>query len=221
MSTPTFRNPQHGGNNTVLTRAVVLQEAQFRAGFESVQVRHRPPQTMNKKEYEVKTREEFREYMVKRIDRRKYNLEYFTGLFYSVRTYAETHTLTVAKIILISGMDKKTFYEAKNGKYDDSLAMYLYKEQIEEEDAEIVDGLPMHEGVILLPPSEIIEKLYLMLEDKLTEEMLNSKNMPQVTSRIFLKKAVFGYSDQPQTVNQTNILQISDAQLDLAEKLLK
>ena len=176
---------------------------------------------MGKKEYEMKTREEFREYMVKRIDRRKYNLEYFTGLFYSVRSYAETHTLTVAKIILISGMDKKTFYEAKNGKYDDSLAMYLYKEQIEEDDAEIVDGLPMHEGVILLPPSEIIEKLYLILEDRLTEEMLNSKNMPMVTSRIFLKKAVFGYSDQPQTVNQTNILQISDAQLDLAEKLLK
>ena len=217
--TPTFRNPQHGGNNTVLTRAVVLQEAQFRAGFESVQVRHRPPQAMNKKEYEVKTREEFRDYMVRRIDQRKYDLEYFTGLYYNVLSYRKT--LTVAKIILISGMDRKTFYEAKNGKYDDSLAMYLYKENIEETDAELVDGLPMHNGVILLPPSEIIEKLYLMMEDRITEEMLETKSMPQVTARIFLKKAVFGYSDQPQTVNQTNILQISDSQLDLADRLLK
>jgi hypothetical protein len=121
----------------------------------------------------------------------------------------------------MSGMDKKTFYQAKNGKYDDSLAMYLYKEGIEETDAEMVDGLPVHNGVILLPPSELIEKIYLILEDKITEEMLAAKNMPQVTSRIFLKKAVFGYTDQPQTVNQTNVLQISEGQFDLAEKLLK
>lgn len=174
---------------------------------------------MNKSEYEVKKREEFREYMVKRVDRRKYNLEYFTSLYYNVMAYRDS--LTVAKIILISGMDRKTFYEAKNGKYDDSLAMYLYKEEIEESEAEMVDGLPMHNGVILLPPSEIIEKLYLIMEDRITEEMLESKNMPQVTSRIFLKKAVFGYSDQPQTINQTNVLNISDGQFDLAEKLLK
>lgn len=174
---------------------------------------------MNKSEYEVKKREEFREYMVKRVDRRKYNLEYFTSLYYNVMAYRDS--LTVAKIILISGMDRKTFYEAKNGKYDDSLAMYLYKEEIEESEAEIVDGLPMHNGVILLPPSEIIEKLYLIMEDRITEELLESKNMPQVTSRIFLKKAVFGYSDQPQTINQTNVLNISDGQFDLAEKLLK
>lgn len=174
---------------------------------------------MNKSEYEVKKREEFREYMVKRVDRRKYNLEYFTSLYYNVMAYRDS--LTVAKIILISGMDRKTFYEAKNGKYDDSLAMYLYKEEIEESDAEMVDGLPMHNGVILLPPSEIIEKLYLIMEDRITEELLESKNMPQVTSRIFLKKAVFGYSDQPQTINQTNVLNISDGQFDLAEKLLK
>ena len=174
---------------------------------------------MNKKEYEMKTRDDFREYMVKRIDQRKYNLEYFTGLYYNVLAYK--NTLTVAKLILISGMDKRTFYKAKNGEYDDSLAMYLYKEGIEESEAEIVDGLPMHNGVILLPPSEIIEKLYLIMEDRITEEMLESKNMPQVTSRIFLKKAVFGYTDQPQTVNQTNILQISDSQLDMADRLLK
>ena len=172
-----------------------------------------------KKEYEMKTREEFREYMVRRIDQRKYNLEFFTGLYYDVLSYGKT--LTVAKIILISGMDKKTFYKAKNGEYDDSLAMFLYKEGIEESEAEIVDGLPVYKGIILLPPSEIIEKLYLIMEDRITEEMLEAKNMPQVTSRIFLKKAVFGYSDQPQTVNQTNILQISDNQLDLADRLLK
>lgn len=169
---------------------------------------------------EMEKREEFREYMVRRIDRRKYNLEYFTSLYYNVLSYAQEHTMSVAQIILLSGMDKKTFYQAKNGKYDDSLAMYLYKEDITEDEAQIVDGLPMHEGVILLPPSEIIEKLYLIMEAKITEEMLAAKNMPQVTSRIFLKKAVFGYSDQPQTINQTNVLNISDTQFDLAEKLL-
>lgn len=176
---------------------------------------------MNKKEYAAEKYEEFREYMVRRVDRRKYNLEFFSGLFYDVLSYARDHTLTVAKIILMSGMDKKAFYQAKNGKYDDSLAMYLWKEGIEETDAEMVDGLPVHNGVILLPPSELIEKIYLILEDKITEEMLAAKNMPQVTSRIFLKKAVFGYTDQPQTVNQTNVLQISEGQFDLAEKLLK
>ena len=159
--------------------------------------------------------------MIKRVDRRKYNLEYFSGLFYDVCSYARENTLTIAKVILISGMDRSTFYAAKNGKYDDSLAMYLYKEGIEESDAEMVDGLPVHNGVILLPPSEIIEKIYLILEDKITEEMLHAKNMPQVTSRIFLKKAVFGYSDQPQTVHQTNVLNITEGQLDLADKLLK
>lgn len=176
---------------------------------------------MGKRELEKAKHEEFRDYMVRRIDTRKYNLEYFTGLFYSVMEYAKEHTMSVARMILISGMDKRTFYRAKSGEYDDSLAMYLYKEGIEESDAEIVDGLPMYKGVILLPPSEIIEKLYLIMEAKVTEELLSAKNMPQVTSRIFLKKAVFGYSDQPQTVNQTNVLNISDATFDLAEKLLK
>ena len=175
---------------------------------------------MNKKEYAAEKYEEFRDYMVRRVDRRKYNLEFFSGLFYDVLSYSRGHTLTVAKVILMSGMDKKTFYEAKNGKYDDSLAMYLYKEGIEESEAEIVDGLPVHNGVIMLPPSELIEKIYLILEDKITEEMLEAKNMPQVTSRIFLKKAVFGYTDQPQVVNQTNVLNISEGQFDLAEKLL-
>ena len=169
----------------------------------------------------MKTREEFREYMVRRIDRRKYNLEFFSSLYFDVLSYAENHTLSVAQIILMSGMDKKTFYKAKNGEFDDSLAMYLYKEQIEESDAQVVAGLPMHESVILLPPSEIIEKLYLIMEAKITEEMLQAKNMPQVTSRIFLEKSVFGYCDQPQTVNQTNVLNIADGQFDLAEKLLK
>ena len=190
--------------------------------IELVQVRHRPNTTyMGKRELEKAKHEEFRDYMVRRIDTRKYNLEYFTGLFYSVMEYAKEHTMSVARMILISGMDKRTFYRAKSGEYDDSLAMYLYKEGIEESDAEIVDGLPMYKGVILLPPSEIIEKLYLIMEAKVTEELLSAKNMPQVTSRIFLKKAVFGYSDQPQTVNQTNVLNISDATFDLAEKLLK
>ena len=175
---------------------------------------------MNKTEYAAEKYDEFRDYMVRRIDRRKYNLEFFSGLFYDVLSYSMGHTLTVAKVILMSGMDRKTFYQAKNGKYDDSLAMYLYKEGIEESEADIVDGLPVHNGVILLPPSELIEKIYLILEDKITEEMLEAKNMPQVTSRIFLKKAVFGYTDQPQVVNQTNVLNISEGQFDLAEKLL-
>ena len=169
----------------------------------------------------MKTREEFREYMVRRIDRRKYNLEFFSTLYFNVLSYAESRTISVAQIILMSGMDKKTFYKAKNGEFDDSLAMYLYKENITEDEAQIVSGLPMHEGVILLPPSEIIEKLYLIMEAKITEEMLQAKNMPQVTSRIFLEKSVFGYSDQPQTINQTNVLNISDGQFDLADKLLK
>ena len=95
------------------------------------------------------------------------------------------------------------------------------KEGIEESEAELVDGIPMHNGVIVLPPSEIIEKLYLIMEAKITEELLAAKNMPQVTSRIFLEKAVFGYTDQPQVVNQTNVLNISEGQFDLADRLLK
>lgn len=169
----------------------------------------------------AKKYDEFKDYMVRRIEQRKHNLEEFTSLFYSVAEYAKGHSLSVARIILMSGMSRRDFYRAKNGDYDDVLAMYLYKEGIEETEAEIVDGLPMYKGVILLPPSEIIDMLYLMMEAKVTEEMLDSKNMPQVTSRIFAKKAVFGYSDQPQTINQTNVLNIADTQFDLAEKLLK
>lgn len=174
---------------------------------------------MDKRKYEAVKREEFREYLVKRIDSRRYSLEDFTNLFFSVAEYGKSHSLSVARMILISGMPKRDFYRAKNGEYDELLPMYLYKEKIEEKDAELVDGLPMHEGTIVLPPSEIIEMLYLMMEAKVTEEMLDSKNMPQVTSRIFVEKSVFGYTDQPQ-VSQTNVFQISDGQLDLAEKLL-
>lgn len=176
---------------------------------------------MDKKELTSKQLAEFRNYMVRRIDQRKYNLEHFTGLFYSAMEYAKSHSLSVARVILMSGMSRRDFYRAKSGDYDELLAMYLYKEGIEESDAEIVDGLPLHNGVILLPPSEIIDMIYLMMEANITEEMLDTKNVAQVTSRIFAKKAVFGYSDQPQTVNQTTVLNISDSQFDLAEKLLK
>ena len=170
---------------------------------------------------EKREMESFRDYMVKRIDSRKHNLEEFTDLFYSVAEYGKSHSLSVARMILMSGMSRRDFYRAKSGDYDECLAMYLYKEGIEESDAEIVDGLPLHNGVILLPPSEIIDMLYLMMEAKVTEEMLDSKNMPQVTSRIFTKKAVFGYTDQPQPVNNTTVLNISESQLDLADRLLK
>lgn len=175
---------------------------------------------MGKQKYEIEKREEFREYLVKRIDQRKYDLKFFTGLFYTVAEYAKTHTLTVAKMILLSGMPKRDFYRAKTGEYDEALPMYLFKENITEDEAETVNGYPMYNGVLLLTPSEIIERLYLMLEDNLTAEMLKSKNMPEVTSRIFLHKSVFGYTDQPQVNNTTNILNISEGQLDLADKLL-
>lgn len=171
--------------------------------------------------YAAKKYDEFRDYMVKRIDQRKYDLRYFTDLFYTIRDYVEQgKPMSVARMILMSGMDRHTFYAAKNGKYDDCLPMYLYKEQIEESDAEMIGGVPMHNGVILLPPSELIEKMYLLYEMQITEEMLESKNMPQVTSRIFVEKSVFGYTDQPNIVNQTNVLNISDSAFDLAEKML-
>lgn len=173
------------------------------------------------KKEEVALREEFRQYMVKRIDQRKYNLEYFTDLYHLIKTEFDSGgQMSVARMILLSGMDKRTWYRAKEGEYDDSLPQYLYKEGIAESDAELVDGLPTHNGVIVLPPSELIEKMYLMYEMKVTEDMLSAKNMPQVTSRIFLEKSVFGYSDQPQTVNQTNVINIRDEQFDLADKLL-
>lgn len=176
---------------------------------------------MNNKEMEKKQREEFREYMVKRLDKRRFNQEFFTEMYNIVKTHIMSGRPTsVARMILMSNMDKRSFYDAKNGKFDDSLAMYLYKEQISEDDAEWIDGLPMHNGVILLPASEIIDRLYLMYEMQVTEEMMSAKNMPQVTSRIFLEKSVFGYSDQPNVVNQTNVLQITDKDFQLAEKLL-
>lgn len=176
---------------------------------------------MGKKEFCAEKYEEFRDYVVKRIDSRKFNLEFFTNMYYVVKTHIESGKPTsVARMILMSGMDKRSFYDAKNGRYDDSLAMFLYKEGITEEESEIVDGLPQYKGVILLPPSEIIDRLYLMYEMQVTEEMLMAKNMPQVTSRIFLEKSVFGYSDQPNVVNQTNVLQITDKDFELAEKLL-
>jgi len=176
---------------------------------------------MNKVEYAAERYEEFRDYMVKRISKRRYNLEFFTDMYYLVKTRIEEgKPMSVARMVLVSGMDRKAFYNAKNGEYDDSLAMFLYKEGITEEECEVVDGLPMYRGVIVLPPSEIIERLYLMYEMQVTEEMLTAKNMPQVTSRIFLEKAVFGYTDQPSVVNQTNVLQITDGDFEKAEKLL-
>ena len=176
---------------------------------------------MNKKEMEQKQREEFREYMVKRIERRRFNQEFFTEMYELVKTQIMAgKPMSIARMILISNMDRRSFYDAKNGKFDDSLAMYLYKENISEDEGEIVDGLPMYKGVILLPASEIIDRLYLMYEMQVTEEMMSAKNMPQVTSRIFLEKSVFGYSDQPNVVNQTNVLQITDKDFELAERLL-
>ena len=176
-------------------------------------------------EYSGKAAEQydkFREYMVKRIDQRKYDMKFFTDFFYTARDMFESgKTVSIPRLILMSGMTQRRFNEARAGQHDHALAEFLYKEGIEEKDAEFIRGMPMYKGVILLPPSELIEKIYLMYEAQITEEMLDAKNMPQVTSRIFMEKSVFGYSDQPSVVNQTNVLNISSESLDLAEKMLK
>jgi len=165
------------------------------------------------------------------IRSRAYDIDTITSgidgmIDYIEKCSAKGEPATSAGLILASGLNRNSFYKAKNGEYDHIQAAYMLDNNIS-----LNDGIQDNNGIlrdnkqkILSPISEIIEKCYLYMESDLQRRSLTDKSMARTTGAIFNLKAVFNYNDKPEpetrTVHNTLILNTNADQAAEAMKLL-
>lgn len=143
---------------------------------------------------------------------RKYGQDFSFTLYRRIKEYLERledngKPITIAGLILASGMTQKSWYELKNGEYDHDL--YLFMDTHDCSEVYEYDSMPCcdvdGERILLVPMSEIIEKAVLLKEEE-TETRLYEKGR---VGDIFALKAKHGWVEEekaPHTVNQTLVI---------------
>lgn len=136
----------------------------------------------------------------------------------------EDKPYTISGVILALGIDDMSFKRMKDGDYDYRLYEYMDLNNITD-DMVRLDGnnVPYVEidgkRVILIPYSEVIEKIYLMLQEQIETRLYEKGRVGD----IFALKSKYGWSDsgeKPQTVNQTLVI-ATEEQAREAIRLLK
>lgn len=159
---------------------------------------------------------------------RKYTQEMLTSVYENLKKHIEEanedEPLTVGGLILASGLNKTTWYEAVGGDYDYRLYQYIELHNIDIETAELNDdGIPYvidkeNRVVLLIPWSSVVQKA-LLIKEAMDERRLLKKGR---VADIFNLKALHGWQEEnsPQTVNQTLVI-ASPEQAREAINLLK
>ena len=116
--------------------------------------------------------------------------------------------MTMAGIIIASGMSQDRFYRALNGDYDhlcyEALEIYGH-------DPELYEGTRVTEAdgaeMLYSPFSELLKAARLIVQEQREEYAIDKKNR-NAAGPIFLLKAAHGFreEDEPKTVNNTMIL---------------
>jgi len=147
---------------------------------------------------------------------RKFKQEFFLPMLQKIEAYIHRQgeigkPLTVSGLIIASGVNQRSFYEMKNGKYDYALYQYADYEGVDLEN-DIVDeycGLPYHVNskdiaVLLAPASEVIERAMLLQAEE-TETRLYEKGR---VGDIFTMKAQHGWQEEEkhQVTNNTLVI---------------
>lgn len=156
--------------------------------------------------------EYYREQAESHRKQKKYGQDFSWTLYRRIREYleglmADDKPITMAGLILASGVNKKNWYRLKDGDFDYDL--YLFMDSHDCSDVYECDSMPCcdvdGERIILLPMSEIIEKAILLKEEE-TETRLYEKGR---VGDIFALKAKHGWVEEekaPHTLNQTLVI---------------
>lgn len=160
---------------------------------------------------------------------KKYGQEFSFILYERIKNYfAELESndkpMTIAGIIRASGLNKVSFYQLKNGDFDYDLYAYMDSKGITFDDAEYYDGMPCYNDgvntVLLIPLSELIEKIILMQEEEIETRLYEKGRVGDM----FALKAKHSWIEEekaPQVLNQKNIYIASLDEASEAIKLLK
>lgn len=168
----------------------------------------------------------YKEMAQRRKEKLKYDQVFCLKLYQRTKAYLESlkvtgKPITMAGLILASGMSQRSWKEAANGDMDHQLEIYLDTHEITEVyEYDLMPCADTEDGqVLLVPMSAVIEKAVLLKEDE-TETRLYENGR---VGDIFALKAKHGWIEEekaPHTVNQTLVI-ASPKEAEEAIKLLK
>lgn len=175
--------------------------------------------------------DEYKRFAIARRENRKYTQESLAVFYHRLTDYVEdckakNQPLTVADILLSTGIKKDLWSKAKNGELDYLLEECIVVHNISEDDIvyddqdlpwTVVDG----QEILLLPWSEFREKADLMVQAQLERNCYVNKGNP--VGSIFGLKGFFGVrEDEPvQTQNNTLIVADREKATELLEMAMK
>lgn len=143
-----------------------------------------------------------------------YGPEYMRELADRLGEYIQTtreagEALTIAGMILASGMGRDTYYRMRNGELDYLLPAYMDRHDIPLSDYGTIWTNDDGREVLLLRGSDVIKNAELEIQAD-RERLCMDRGARQVSGAIFLLKAQQGLQDAPQqapaTTNQTLII---------------
>ena len=167
-------------------------------------------------------KEMIRKYQSNAKYKQDFSWELYTRLAGYIQAMRESgRPITSAGLILASGMSKGSWVKMCHGEMDHQLMIYMDMHDCTE--VYDYDGMPCCDvdgkRVILLPMSEILEKIYLIKEDEVETRLYEKGRVAD----IFALKAGHGWIEEekaPHTVNQTLVI-ASPKEAEEAIKLLK
>lgn len=153
----------------------------------------------------------------KRVYTQEKVAEYYEKLGeYVADCQASKSPVTVAGIWLALGVNKDYWSKAINGEYDYLLEEYLAIHEVTEDSIEYINGLPYHQGNLLIPHSDLVEKGRMIVQDQLERNCYSNKGNPM--GSIAGMNNYFGWGeDKPQHVVQNLVI----ADKDQAEKAMR
>lgn len=125
--------------------------------------------------------------------------------------------LTISGVTLAMKVNSEAFKGMRNGEYDYLLDEFITLNGVSEEEWEWIDGYPYWNGVAMFSYSEMLDMVYLMIQDQRETACSSLRGNP--AGNIFLLKAQQGFREDeaPQTVNQTLVI----ADVDKAKEAMK
>ena len=167
----------------------------------------------------------YREFAAARRNRRKYTQEGMTDMYTRVCEYAQecerAHApMTIAGVQMALNTNKDFWSKAQAGEYDFLLEEYLALHNLTEDDFTYIDGEPWHvytdadtgecAQVMLIPFSDFVQKVRLILQDQLERNLYTNKGNP--AGSIFSLKAQFDWQEDhaPQHLVQQLVIADND-----------
>lgn len=172
---------------------------------------------------------EYKKFAIARRNKRKHKQESLVEFVDKLEEYLEEKRktgkpLTIAGIMLTLGIDRNTWYKALDGELDYLLEEYIAINHITDSDVTYIDNLPYHFGesgrVMLIPYSEFLQKVYLLIQERLEENLYSNRGNP--AGSIFSLKHNYHWreDDNPQHIVEHLVVADSEQAKKAMEMLL-